>query len=335
VSEQVYSSTDNSRLAPPSSNTGAENTNGIEALIDWVAFTLPTNEVKSVFSVLGIPPDEFVQMPRGANGYLNHVRCGDIAILSNGTANMGCHVFLSGQGCRQYEARFGNVWPLLFSKIFDMYGHFTRIDTAIDDYAGIISVPILRNKVLSREVLTRFKRARDYTEYDLSAAPGTNEGETLYFGRPSSRIKIRFYDKAKEQKVDYTWTRAEVECHNERANVMAYQIITSDLGETIAGVLKNYINFVDPSDDPNKARWSTTEWWADFIGSVAKVKLTIKKAARSIKDVEEWMERQVSPTLALLLIHHKNNDQFIDRLIKSGKKRLKPRHLLLLNQAAL
>jgi phage replication initiation protein len=328
-------------VKPPNSSTGAINTESLVSLLDWVAFTLPNRErtdkdpsksdLERVCEIIGIPLNEFVQMSHGKMGYRSQIRCGNIFILSNGTPQMGCHIIMTGQGCRQYENRFGDVWKRLFLLIFNNGGHFARIDAAIDDYNGYISIPEIRQKIEARHILTRFKTARGLIEYDLSAEPDTNKGETIYFGSSMSRIKIRFYDKAKEQRVDYLWNRAEIECHNERADIVA-ELILSDrpLGEIVAGVLRNYLNFVEPNEDSNKARWPVSKWWLDFLGNVEKLRLTIKKGAKTIEDVKGWLDRQVSTSLALLHKHYKDSYDFVGDLIEKGNSRLKPHHYAML-----
>jgi phage replication initiation protein len=125
------------------------------------------------------------------------------------------HVDMTGQGCRQYESLHGDDWKNTLKLVFDRQGHFARIDVAIDDYDGMLSLPVIREKIDKRQVTSRFKIACGIIEYDLSGEPNSNKGETIYLGSPQSRIKIRFYDKVKQQKADYLWTRAEIECHND------------------------------------------------------------------------------------------------------------------------
>jgi len=98
---------------------------------------------------------------------------------------------MTGQGCRQYESLHGDDWKNTLKLVFDRQGHFARIDVAIDDYDGMLSLPVIREKIDKRQVTSRFKIARGITEYDLSGEPNSNKGETIYLGSPQSRIKIR------------------------------------------------------------------------------------------------------------------------------------------------
>jgi len=318
---------------PPSSSTGAENPVPMVALIDWLTFTLPVIDPLKVCELIGIVADEFIKMPKGGNGYLTQVKCGDITILSAGTVEMGCHVVFSGKGCRQYEARFGNVWPDLIKKVFDQGGQFARIDVALDEFDKRLSLAQIWDKVEKREIVSRFTKVQKQVEADLKTPAGENAGYTIYFGSKQSLLFIRFYDKAKEQEVDYPWIRVEIVCRDSRAELLATAILSGQiLSEITAGVLKNYLKFVDPSDDTNKSRWPVSKWWSDFIGDVEKIRLTIRKEEISIQEKKDHLTRQYAPTFAMINKLDGNND-FQDGLVRNGKLRLKPRHYAMLNGA--
>ena len=49
------------------------------------------------------------------------------------------------------------------------------------------------------------------------------------------------------------------------------------IGEAFAGVLLNYLRFVEPNeDDSNKGRWSMTEYWAELIGDAGRIKIYVE-----------------------------------------------------------
>lgn len=321
---------------PPTSNTGAETPkSGLEALIDWCSFTFPFDDLGQVQSLLRMSATDWVQMPKGGKGYKAQLRCGNISIFYDGTPDMGIHVNMTGQGCRQYEALFGNSWSELIKRVFEAGGHFTRLDGAIDDFHGFFSVDQIEEKVKGRDVKGRFKKARGYTDYDLTSEPGEGDGKTIKFGSGESNIQIRIYDKAAQQGVDQVWIRTEIQCRDERADALARQIMSdNNLGHLLAGVLCNYINFVEPSNDTHKDRWPVSSWWSEFLGDVEKVRLTILKAAKTIEEKMEWVDRQVSTTLALIGLYLKGKGtdiyEFVSEMLIEGEKRLKPHHEALL-----
>ena len=343
---------------PPYGNTGVLDTVGLKSLIDWCDFTLPVSfgldgagvdEVKileglpsrfsyaldKVKELLGIPSGDWLQMPRGGRYYKSQLRCGHISIYYDGAAGMGIHVSMSGQGCREYEGRFGDVWEELLAKVFLAGGHFPRLDGAIDDFSGSFTVEQIEGKVKMRELKSLFKKSRGITDYDLSKEPGKGEGKTQYFGSTASDTQIRIYDKAAEQGVNYSWVRTELECRNEKADELARHIIAGDwLGRIISGVLKNYVNFLEPSDDSNKARWSVCSWWDKFLGDVEKLRLSVQKAVQTIEKKKNWLIKSVSTSFALVNAHYDNKkrdfNDFVCELLEGGQERLKPHHIALL-----
>jgi phage replication initiation protein len=300
VSSQV--SIQASNQEPPANNMGARCTIGLRAIVDWFTFTLDSESIDLAFKVLGITQDKFIKLERGMSGYTEQWRFGNIVVLCNGSQGMGVHVFMTGQGCRAYEGMFGNAWKALVCRVKSVGGHFTRIDAAVDDYNGMFTIEQIRDKVEMGEVRTVFKGAKEINKYNFCGdGVAEKSGGTIYFGSTKSNIQIRFYDKAKEQGVDYIWNRVEVQSRDERANAIADMIGQGVcLGEIVLGVLKRYVNFVEPCNDSNKARWKVSGWWDNFLGEVKKLRLSIDKARRTITDVANWVERQVAPSLALL-----------------------------------
>lgn len=335
-----------SEVKPPYNSMGAENTErGVEALIDWFEFSLPlpgSEGLKLVKELLKIPDADWLGMPKGALGYKSLVKCGDISILYDGKPNMGIHVNITGQGCRQYEARFGNRWSELINSIFIMNGGFSRLDAALDDYRGRFTLQDIMNKVLKHEVRTLFGRKKEdgsrrpfriMIEPDFESAPGANDGLTVYAGSAQSDVMIRFYDKAVQQSVKFPWVRTEIQCRDKRADKLAMEIVGGDiegkvLGKVAAGVLRTYVNFVEPCADTNMARWAVSSWWSEFLGCVERVRLTIQKGVKTIKETMDWIKRQVSKSLAKadIYLDAKGLDAYdwIGELFSEGRSRFKP-----------
>ncbi len=341
---------------PPSNSMGAENTKvGIEGLIDWFEFSLPLpgpEGVKMVKELLKIPDADWLEMSRGALGYKSQLRCGDIAIFYDGKPNMGIHVNMKGQGCRQYEADFGNRWSELINSIFIMNGGFARLDVALDDYRGHYTLQMIIDKINKREVRTLFGRKKEdgsrrpfrmMIEPDFCSAQGVNDGMTVYGGSAQSDVMIRFYDKAVQQGVKYPWVRTEIQCRDKRADKLAMEIVGGDidgkgLGKVAAGVLRTYVNFVEPSEtDTNIARWAVSPWWSEFLGCVEKVRLTIKAVIKTMKDKIDWIGRQGAKTLAMIDIYleAKKLDayDYFGELLSTGRERLKPADYAILQAA--
>lgn len=250
------------------------NKNNQIGLIDWIQFTIFTEDLDVVYEFLGIDKSEWVEMPYGKWSYHCRLQSGNISILYRGREGMGIHVEMTGQGCLQYRKRFGEHSILrLIEKIFRSGGHFTRMDIALDDFSGGFTPEIIMEKLLSTCIISSFKNLIEVNKYFIATADCS--GRTIYFGQPTSPLRIKFYDKARKEKKKYPWLRAEVQCRDGRAQVLASELLSGKpLGELAAGILNQYIRFVEPSTDSNKARWPASEFWTKYLSDVEKVKLT-------------------------------------------------------------
>ena len=122
--------------SPPTGNTGAENTS-LASLIDWCAFTLKDSDsLEKVLSVIGIPYQDFIEMPKGGLGYKRQLRNGNIAIFEDGAEGMGIHIEMSGKGCREFDSFTGN-WRGMFWRGHGLFGHLSPAAVAIDARIGM------------------------------------------------------------------------------------------------------------------------------------------------------------------------------------------------------
>lgn len=124
----------------------------------------------------------------------------------------------------------------------------------------------------------------------------------MYFGSQASDIFCRIYDKSLERKangdkdVKYSdrWTRLEIIYRKERARQLIYHLVDNKMavGNAIRRTLNQYIHFLVPAHDSNKARWPTVAWWQILLAGVEKLTLTVQKEEKTIDDMTEWVDRQ-------------------------------------------
>lgn len=295
----------------PYSNTGSGCTTpkSLTACVDWFSVTFRRifswSEISELFQ---INPKNFIQMDSGMNGYKSAVQYGDIVILYDGTEEMGTHMMMSGQGCRQYENLFeGFDWSDIFGMILNYDFNVSRLDLAIDDFTGLLNLSTLSGKARNGHVVSTLASLVDIEKIRLS--DGASKGRTLYFG--SGKIKIRFYDKKEERLAKgydladdlKVWNRYELQLRNEKATD-AMRVLAFDnfnLGEFIRGIYKAVINFKVPSKtDSNKRRWKNCKWWDDFLGDVSAIKFRQQAPDPTILRSKTWVDRQVSGTLGML-----------------------------------
>jgi phage replication initiation protein len=325
---------------PPYTNRGVQNTEEthLTSTVDWFqgTFVLEKN-VQEIIYILGFD-NRHVFMPSGGKfGYKNSVRFGNITILYNGTEKMGVHVEMTGQGCRTFEKHSELDWRELFLR-FEVHPQakikMTRIDLAIDDFKGYFKIPNLRKYLLNSQVTSLFRMAKNISNIVIKT--GEEKGHTLYFGRPTSEIQVRFYEKNIEQEMKgntvpehaQIWNRTEIQARDGRAEAFAYLIAhnTFDLGYIITGTLKNYISFRregyvkgKKSNDTNKSRWDIAPFWLKFLGDCEKLKLTMKVKDETIERKHKWVNHSVKKSLAMLAVaFQEDSSEMINQLIEEG-----------------
>lgn len=320
-------------VAPPYTNRGVQNTGriGLRACLDWLQATFKNvQDPHIICDLLFLDRALFTQFNIGKYGYSSHIRFGNISIYYNGQANMGCHLEMTGQGCREYESLRVLEWDKLLSMLVDMDNvNITRLDVAIDDFLGYFSIKQIKDKIRRAHVVSRFKEAREMNKYKL--ADGSTTGETVYFGNPSSDLMVRFYNKKLERESNKKdvlkdiWVRTELQLRRKRAENFARTIAyeSNTIGEIAAGVLKNYIRFLVPNKkDKNKSRWKTAPFWENFLGDVKKVKLTMVAPDYTIDRAKRWLEHSVSPTLYTVLSAYDWDIEILIEMINNGAKRI-------------
>lgn len=333
----------NDNVQPPLYNMGVERTieykenptanrvsKDLFCLIDWLSFTIKKNiSVDYIITdFLKMNSADFVELDRGNYGYKRQIANGQVRIYSDGKEEMGIHIQLSGQGCRQVEETLEGDWLTLFKKIIDVEGTFSRCDIAIDDKIGALDITKIQKKTEKKEYVSRF------TNWDIKTSCKNDSdkyGKSVYFGSEKSDIRLRFYDKAVEQGIEGHWVRTELQLRDERANIaIQLYLAGKTIGEIITGVLKHYIRFVDPSSDSNKRRWNTSKFWDKFIADAEILKLTKGQKKRTLDDVYSWINNSVAPSLALLVKASSGDLTMIHEMISEGSERLKPKHYALL-----
>lgn len=327
-------------LEPPTSNTGAQNTEGPESrpdqqsLVDWNQATLPEQVgLHGLLGMLGLGLDQVQELAAGYKGWAHGLAWGNVRVYYGGHGGL-VHLLMTGQGCREFEAKAGvEGWGDLFRQIDEAGGHWTRLDLAIDDFTNRLNVPMLK----AAPARSRWKSRQTIEEESMT---GEYLGQTLYFGSAGSLQRLRVYDKQAEQKVDYPWLRFELQLRDERATTAA-QLIAQGYtpAQIVAGDLKGMLSFLEPNPaDSNRARWSVAAWWEEWLGQVEKLSLVVVgKAPRTIAQAVAWLERQVGPNLATIRKAYAQAGESFARLLEDviarGEARMKDRHWAMLAPA--
>jgi phage replication initiation protein len=328
---------------PPNSNRGVENTNqsGLRSLVDWVQVTfLHVKNLREVLEIIGMEDAEFADMENGLFGYRGQLRRGNISVLYDGQPGTGIHLLMTGSGCRQFEEESEIDWYIFFKRIIEVQGRLTRLDVAVDDFEGYFKVPYLIRISKEGRCRSKFKKARYMETIDLE--DGSTGGSTIYFGSPSSDIQIRVYEKNHEREAagkeleegTEIWNRTEIQARDERAFMIAAYIASGEmeLGQIVAGILKNYVNFCDKDKDSNKGRWAVSKFWLKFLGDVEPLKLTLVAKDKTLEDSQDWIDKQVDKTLAKLWLAYDGKIEWLMQRLERGADKLNETDILFIDQ---
>ncbi len=333
--------------APPSSNTGVQNTS---VCLDWLSGTFPVEVtldqalgfLGKAFTFKGVHFDAaWMPMERGAMGYKAGVVNGAMKVFHDGTETMGVHFVFSGEGVKQFLS-CSNIEDetALRAWLAEAIGQgvvFARSDWACDDRSQdkpLLDLDVIRKAVDDGSVVSRFKTVEERRKRELGkrrgAAPMKEEpgllADVLYFGSIMSEMSVCFYDKAKEQLLPdgQRWVRCELRAKKDRAHALVLAFVQEGRA-AVVGVLRNYLDFREAGTDSNVSRWSTVSWWESFLGACERVRLSIPKPERTIERVREWLLKQVAPMFAVLW-ESGHQAGFVHRMVQEGKSRWRAGH---------
>lgn len=316
-------------VKPPSSNTGAQITAPSEnrCIIDWFAFTVTHCEPYRVVDMMGLKRGLFDELERGGMGYKKSLRYGNITIFYDGSENMGCHVEISGQGCRQYES--GNhSWIDLIALIQIENAKLTRLDIAIDTVDDSLRLSQINYALRRGRYRSQFTKTRQTTASDMTGDGLKNHSQTRYFGSGTSRVMFRVYDKAAQMGLETPWLRFELQLRDDRANLAADAILNrQDLGHVATGIINQYIAFIK-LDDSNKSRCTMLDWWANWLQHTDKLKITTQKAKKLVSEIQDYIKKQYAPTLAMIkkAVGISQFSDFLHDVITDGNRRMTTKH---------
>ncbi len=316
---------------PPSNNMGALITAPEEnrVLIDWLAWSLKVVCPHEAIKLSGLDCLDFSASGIGGMGYKSSLRSGNIVVYYDGNDGMGCHISMTGQGCRQYEAfkNHSNCWFQLLHKLDENKVSFTRIDLAIDNVDGSLQLDKLENAIRSKQIRTRFKKGM--LNEGLNLTDSTDElGKTIYIGQPTSRLKIRFYDKAAQLSIKSHWVRCELQCMAERAKEAIKHIIKTDnVGLIAVSALNQYFSVIN-LDDSNKSRCTLQDWWSTWLSTSEKLRLTTSQALRLVDETIQHIKKQYSTSFAMIkkYLGVAEFHGFVHELIETGNDKLTRKH---------
>lgn len=300
-----------------------------KVIYDWVSITSKIHSSHGFIQLLGLDEEGIIwEQVKGAHGYRDRLYWEKISIYYNGREDMGIWLEMSGQGCRAFES-FGNGdYEALFREVFNNPGDMrvTRLDVAFDDLEGLLDIEIVCEDARKAEYISKFRTGA--ATYGL----GDDTGKSVLLGSRSSEALVRIYDKAAERGFnDRHWIRVELQLRRERA--AAFLRLTDPIGQCFAGVLVNYLRFVDePSGfDTNRWRWPMKDYWRRLIDGAARIRLYEKPGADyNMINLENYVFQQAGGAIYTYLECY-GVERFLEGLRHRGTQ-LNPKYKMILAQ---
>lgn len=316
----------------------------LELLVDYVRIRFPTLDSKHVIEkILRVRQRYMVHEEYAFYGYAGHYRIGDIVVMWSNEPEKGVLLELKGRGSRQFESYLlaqHRTWSDFFVLCMEEEAVFKRIDLAVNDKIGILSIAELVQKCRHDECISVFTKFKSYRSGELTVR---NEkqgmGETLYIGSLKSEVYFCIYEKDHEQyeregielEDAEVKNRFELRLKNERAEqAIEDYILHGDMEQTVFSIVNRYVRFVDADADKRRQDWDLNIRWAYFIGDGrGQLRLTVKPEPYTVDQTYAWLSKQVAPTLKMLReVDDFNGTKHIETIIKQAKTGEKHQKLL-------
>ncbi|EMP00147.1 replication initiation factor domain protein [Leptospira santarosai str. 200702252] len=227
-----------------------------EPFVDWLAFSIEYSDqswqwLRTVFGELHIEEKGTV------TGHTHRFRTtGDVVgAFSPKKRNQKIYVSLSSKALFNFRTVSISLSELI-ENVIGLNGKFTRIDLALDDYEGLLNLPLIYEKLKRKEVSSRF---RGYTKFEspldlvekgslfLDHKLGKH-GYTIYIGAfRKSNCFARIYDKRLQVGPECAWpiwNRLEFQLNHEAAD--QYCNPTWNVDPETGEILNTSERFSDP-----------------------------------------------------------------------------------------
>jgi len=327
-----------------------------EILIDYVTIRFPytvkeaTGDgdehgcIKDIWeNVLGVQMNDSLMYREDKNfhNYTVLYQLFEITLRFSPKFDSGVLLEMRGKGCRNFEAILqaqGRDWYDFFDKCLEKRGSITRLDIAVDDTIGLLSIPELIEK--RKQGFADFGRMESVDCHESTlpnrlledSEDGTPDmGATLSIGSPRSPVRFCLYEKSYEQakkqgrplgEILGVKNRVEIRLRDDRAqNALQYLVSQRDIGGLAFGIIHD------------KLRFLACPRWDRFIGEGwESIQLTTEPEEYTDERSWRWFVNQCAPTLKYHMIQDIMRDT--DRVNDAVRRaKLSSRHKAMLKQS--
>lgn len=325
--------------------------NPVEIVFDYCRIRFPTTDaVEVIKNIMRLNTDYMLYQEYAFYGYASQYVLGNVVVMVSPDEEKGTLLELKGQGCRQFEvylAAQNRTWYDFLKEVVEFGGVFKRVDIAINDKFGFLSIPMLIKKCEGHEIISVFRHwdKRGCGELIRSREENKKEmGNTLYLGSMKSEVYFCIYEKDYEQYVRNgvlpedaeVKNRFEIRLKNERAEIAIKDFMKwGDIGNTAFGIINRYVCFLDKEEGKRKEFWKVNKQWANFLeNKERKLRLTTKPEPYTFRKTLNWLSRQVAPTWKVVEeIDKRNNTSVLSSMVE-GVKLCKHHEMLIKQQTA-
>ena len=134
-----------------------------------------------------------------------------------------------------------------------------------------------------------------------------------------------------------SWIRIEIVYKDKHANALALYIAQGkkNLGELFSQTLNNYIRFVEKSNDSNKRRWKTADFWEKILEDSSRLKLSFQGAEVDPKKTADWFKTKVAPSLAFSNLYWGGDMQIVESVITGAEEKMPEKYKKILREMGL
>ena len=316
-----------------------------EVSIDWLGGSFPGENTPAIKILLEqVTRSPFLDEYSGSRFYAQvYTNFAGAVLQTHPRADhtTRCGLQLSGKVLSKIEP----VDQLFLMKELASLGfNCTRIDTCIDDYTKTISPDCVKKAVDSGNQ-TGFSLA-PYTEWRSSGCVGEEVSKTYYVGRRGrygSGKYIRCYNKYLESKGEIDSNRFEIEftdAYSKNAFATLIGFPTSSWAEVMIGLITGAVDFIDRSSSKVVGECVRLDWWSSIVDNVGRIRVSKPRKQKTIKKAIQWIDRQVLPTLAMVIGYHFESigadiQETFWQMFLRGEKRMSELQHSILNESLL
>jgi len=305
--------------------------------IDWLSISVhPTSLVDvdveqvqlAVSLVLGCEPGDWVILEIGKYGY-RQAMLGPAGaqIWWDSPGRDDIHITLPGQACQVAgEKRLRSFIKYALSH----GGKASRCDVNMDDYRRVIEPEAALAEIKGPNAVTHARAWLVQHGGDVGSEDMT--GITVYVGAPSSRQRLRIYDKGMESGGELDCVRWEVQARKQAAETLVQQLAAGEWATVIRARIMAFIDFRDVDSHTETQKRVRLTWWEKLMLGVKKGRVYLPKPLKTMEQVHDWVRDSIGPSLALLVTGSGGDLGVLTSIVDYGRVRMKPRHRAMLAQ---